>query len=543
MKTRHLFSALTLVLWTGDGIAKNHSHDHGDGHHHEVFYEEPEYEPEWMQPSVHPDRIVINYGADPTTTASVTWRTNTEVDTAYAEIAKATAAPRFWRTSKRFSAKTTFLDGNLAEDAGIDSHFHSYTFEGLEPNTLYGYRVGDGEHWSEWIHFRTASETNDKFSFLYVGDAQNYILELWSRLIRQGFQLAPDARFIVHAGDLVGDAHREEHWEEWFRAGGFMHRMIPSFSTPGNHEYDYFSKAHEKQEDAEKALSIHWRHQFEFPDNGPDIDELKETVYYMDFQGVRMISLNSNVLLEEQAEWLRGVLANNPNKWTIVTLHHPVYQIARGRTSSDRREAFKPLFDEFQVDLALQGHDHAYARGQADSEHNLVSGMNKLDQSGTMYVVSVSGGKMYNLTPGGWDQHGAKQQRNGENTQLVQVVTVDGDTLSYESYTATGELYDAFDLVKNEEWPNTVIDRKDEAINARYFSNTIAYHDKLPLDIENIILKKYRGFEIDYSKVEKKFDSKLGVYYEVDLENEATGVELEIKIDESGNIFEEEVAD
>jgi len=39
------------------------------------------------------------------TTASVAWRTNTEEKTAYAEIAKATAAPKFWRTAERFTAK------------------------------------------------------------------------------------------------------------------------------------------------------------------------------------------------------------------------------------------------------------------------------------------------------------------------------------------------------------------------------------------------------------------------------------------------------
>ena len=532
---RSFFSVLTLVLWAGSSIAQSHNHNHNNH-----IYESPEYEEEWMQPSLHPDRIMLNFGADPTTTASVTWRTNTEVKTAYAEIAKATAAPKFWRTAERFTAKTTLLDGSQVIDAGIVANYHSVTFNGLESNNLYGYRVGDGEHWSEWIQFRTASTTNDKFSFLYVGDAQNYILELWSRLIRQGFQLAPDASFIVHAGDLVGDAHREEHWEEWFKAGSFIHGMIPSFPTPGNHEYDYL---YDNQDNKQKQLSIQWRHQFTLPENGPKgIDELKETTYYMDYQGVRMISLNSNVHVEEQAKWLREVLANNPNKWTIVTLHHPLYQISRGRSNLKRRDVFKPIFDEFHVDLALQGHDHAYARGRATDENNLTTGTNNLDQSGTMYVVSVSGGKMYNLTPGGWDQWGAKQDRNAENTQLVQVITVDQDTLRYQSYTATGELYDAFDLVKNKKGPNTLVDRKNEGIAARYFNNTIDYHDKLPLDIKKIVLKKYDGFEIDLRKVKKSLDSKVGVYYDLDLENKATKVEIEIKIDEAGNIFEEEIA-
>ncbi|NQZ90045.1 MAG: metallophosphoesterase family protein [Colwellia sp.] len=534
MKFRNLLTALTLVLLVGCSEAQNNEHNVAQTHNHkqEVFYETPVYEKEWMQPGIHPDRIMLNIGADPTTTASVTWRTTTEVKTAYAEIAKATAAPKFWRTAQRFTAKTTLLDGREVEDAGIMSNHHSVTFNTLEPNTLYGYRVGDGEHWSEWIQFKTASKTNDKFSFIYLGDAQNNIFELFSRAIRQGFQKAPDARFIVYAGDLVSPADSEEDWTEWFKAGGFIHSMIPSFPSPGNHDYHRVYEHEGNKGKYKQKLSIQWRQQFTLPENGPKgVDELKETSYYMDFQGVRMISLDTNKLLEEQAKWLREVLANNPNKWTIVTYHHPFYPISRGRADRTRRDLFKPIFDEFKVDLALQGHDHAYARGRTIDK-----------TTGTMYVVSIGGGKMYRLSPEGWERWGAKQERDAENTQLVQVLTVDGDTLQYKSYTATGELYDAFDLVKNEKGPNTLVDRQSEAIDARYHHNTVnKYHDELPLDLKNIVMAKYKdaGYvNLQVDKIKRALDSEAGIYYGIEIRNKAKE-KLKIKIDESGNIFEE----
>ncbi len=529
MVFRKLFSALALILLVGSSIAQSQNQ--------QVIYKAPQYEKEWMQPHVYPDRIVLNYGANPTTTASVTWRTNTKVKTGYAEIAIATAAPKFWRTSRRIKATTTILDGSKVKDAEIMANYHSVTFEGLEPNTLYGYRVGDGNHWSEWIQFQTAAETNDKFSFLYIGDAQNYILELWSRLIRQGFKKAPNARFIVHAGDLVSDAHCEEQWEEWFNAGSFIHSMIAGFPTPGNHEYE---PLYEGQDDSLEVLSIQWCQQFTLPENGPKgIDELKETTYYMDFQGARMISLNSSEYRQEQAKWLKEILCNNPNSWTIVTFHHPLYSASDGRSNTEWRELLKPIFDEFHVDLVLQGHDHSYARGRvASKEYNLTTGINKHDQTGTMYVVSVSGGKMYRLNKEGWQQWGAEKDRDAENTQLVQVITVDHDTLCYHSYTATGDLYDAFDLIKNKKGPNTLIDKKDEGIAARYHNNTIAYYDKLPVDIENAVLAKYDGFKIE--KVSIRPDAKGGIYYDVDLENDITDIEIELKINEAGVIFEEE---
>ena len=146
---------------------------------------------------------------------------------------------------------------------------------------------------------------------------------------------------------------------------------------------------------------------------------------------------------------------------------------------------------------------------------------------------------MYRLSPEGWQHWWAKKDRDAENTQLVQVITVDHDTLHFQSYTATGELYDAFDLIKNEKGPNTLVDRKSTGIAARYHDNTIAYHDKLRLDIKNAVLAKYKEFEID--KVKKRFDSKIGIYYDIDLENDITDVEIELKIDEAGIIFEEEI--
>lgn len=430
IKLNHLFVAFVFIsLGCKQTTQDNHSNNSNFQNSNPQVYKAPTYEKDWMMPSFHPDRIILNYGVNPTNTASVTWRTNTDVNTAYAEIAKATAAPKFWRTAKRFPAKTTLLDGSKVKDAGIKSNYHSVTFTDLEPNTLYGYRVGDGNHWSEWIQFKTASNTNDKFSFLYVGDAQNYILELWSRLIRQGFQKAPNARFIVHAGDLISDAHSEQQWEEWFRAGSFIHGMIASFSTPGNHEYE---PLYEGQDDDMEKLSIQWRPQFTLPENGPEgIENLKENVYYMDFQGVRMISLNSNEHQKEQAEWLRKVLSDNPNRWTIVTFHHPLYSASDGRSNTKWRNLLKPILDEFHVDLVLQGHDHSYARGGIDEkEHNHTSGKNKhIHTTGTMYVVSVSGGKMYRLDKDGWGKWGARKDRDAENTQLVQAITVDKDTI------------------------------------------------------------------------------------------------------------------
>ena len=441
-------------------------------HHH---YHAPQYEEGWSRASHHPDHIVLNPTEDPSTGMSVTWRTDTTVATGIAEIAIATPAPKFWKTAQSYTAHTNVLDARNIITAGAVNHYHSVTFTGLLPDTTYAYRVGDGMYWSEWFHFRTAADHDKPFSFLYVGDAQNYILDLWARLIREGYRKAPDASFIVHAGDLVNNGHSEQEWHEWFSAGGFIHSMLPAIPTPGNHEM----RPRNEEEAAldKRFLSVQWQPQFNLPLNG--LSGLEETVYYVDYQNCRIISLNSNEDPERQAAWLEDVLKNNPQKWSVVTFHHPIFSASARRDNPELREAWKPIFDHYQVDLVLQGHDHSYARGHAlPHSANMVDGVNLRDYSGTVYVVSVSGGKMYNLRPKGWDEfEDVSQDRNAENTQLFQVISIDGDRLSYESYTATGALYDAFDLEKSSDGkPNKFIERNKEAIPARYHHNTIPYN-------------------------------------------------------------------
>ncbi|MEM9329131.1 MAG: metallophosphoesterase family protein [Bacteroidota bacterium] len=502
-------------------------------------YQAPEFAETWDDAGLHPDHIVLNVTEDCATSMSVTWRTNTKITEAFAEIAPATGAPKFWRYAKTYDANTETLDASKVEAAEVINNYHSVTFTDLEPETMYAYRVGDGKRWSEWLQFTTASNEDKPFSFLYVGDAQNYILELWSRLVREGYRQAPDASIFIHAGDLVNHAHREREWHEWFTAGGFIHGMIPSLPIPGNHEHRRL-----KEGDAERSLSVQWRPSFTLPQNGPEgtPSGFQETMYYVDYQGVRFIGLNTNTMREEQAIWLEKVLADNPNKWTVATFHHPLFSASAGRENESLRNLWKPIFDKYDVDIALQGHDHAYARGRAEpyltaSESNVMDGLNMRDYTGTVYVVSVSGGKMYGLRPNAWEGWPAERERAAENTQLVQVITVDGNTLSYEAYTAVGELYDAFDIVKSDDGkPNKFVERKGQAIPARRYDNTISYYDVLPENIEKNLTKKYEGFSID--RVNRVKNEELDGYY-VQLEKERK--EISLTISRGGEILTEVV--
>ncbi len=305
-------------------------------------------------PTADPDRIVLTWKGDVATTQAVTWRTDTSVTKPVAQIALAEDGPWFVDRARQIDAlSTTELESDLGQ-----AMYHTAEFTELQPKTLYVYRVGDGVNWSAWIHFRTASPDPEPFTFVYFGDAQNDLKSRWSRVFREAFLDAPDAKFMLHAGDLINDPIRDAEWGEWVAAGGWVNAMIPSVAIPGNHEYAKGDIYGNKYPEGRRRLAPHWRPSFAFPENGPE--SLKETVYWFDFQGVRIVALNTNDQIKKQAVWLDEVLTDNPNKWTIVTQHAPIYSASRRRDNPQIRDAWQPVFDKHRVDLVLQGHDHSY---------------------------------------------------------------------------------------------------------------------------------------------------------------------------------------
>ena len=511
-----------------------HGHESPGAHPHPP---EPYPAKDYHRPTPMPDRLVLTWSGDPSTTQAITWRTDTSVTRAIAQLALATDRPQVTSGDDRVATTTVF-----ASDLGT-AHYHAIELRDLSPATTYAYRVGDGVNWTEWQHFRTAKQGAAPFTFVYFGDAQNDVRTHWSRVFREAFRSAPQAAFTLHAGDLINRAQRDAEWGEWFGAPGWVNGTVPTLPTPGNHEYWNRGAGPENQRlwtikegsaipvsidlktDRDRAgkatgyrlaaitadgrganatfdakelftsvdagfttltgytmadlagreadnpplrdrvanpgvrtLSDHWRVQFTLPRHGPD--GLDESVYFVDYQGARIISLNSNERQEDQVAWLRRVLTENPQRWTILTFHHPIFSPARGRDNAKLREIWKPLLDEFKVDLVLTGHDHTYARSGDVSNRarvgsiNVLSGYNQVYDPaiGTVYVVSVSGPKMYDLTNDSW------AVRTAEDTQLFQVISVDADELHFESRTATGRIYDAFTLKKRPGQPNALVE-------------------------------------------------------------------------------------
>ena len=436
-----LFSLFILVIFFNCN-SNHHSHSHSHSHSHQKGGLH-----HWEIPSKDPDRIILTFNGNPSTKRAVTWRTDSSVKKAEAQIAVAGLNSDFVKEASTYTANTEEFDlGLYKSNKSLIVNYHSVVFENLKPNTLYAYRVGFAENWSEWIQFKTANDTYSPTQFVYFGDAQNDILNHWSRVIRMAYKTAPDASFVIHAGDLVDSAHKDNEWAQWFKAGGFIHSQWTAIPVVGNHEFQRFDGY---EGTLPRRLSIQWRPQFTLPVEENLDEKLHETVYSVEYQDILVLVLNSTGYLEEQTEYIREKLTNSDAKWKIVTNHHSVFSPAEGRDFEYARKVWKPMFEKYGVDLVLNGHDHTYARG-----HTPVKSQN-VNESGifkTLYVTSVSGPKQYKIDKvkiKNYEVDGYKSDKMGEETQFFQVINIDNNKLTYSAYTTLGDLYDRAIITKD----------------------------------------------------------------------------------------------
>lgn len=406
-------------------------------------------------PGAMPDRVLLLPGADAARQATVTWRTAAADVRPLLEIGPASDGPALADAARRLTGSSTVL----ATDNGRALH-HAVRLRDLRPDTLYAYRVSGRRTWSEWFQFRTgpAASSARAWSFIYIGDAQNRVRSQVSRVMRQAWGDAPRARLLVHAGDLVNSraGRHDDEWGEWFHAGGFPLAMVPSLPAAGNHEYVKDAGG------AYAGLGPHWPAHMAVPANGAD--GLDATTYFVDLGGVRFVVLDTLSALAfgtaaAQARWLERVLQGHGQRWTVVVQHHPMHSLSQGRDNALLREHWQPLYERHGVDLVLQGHDHAYGRGD-----NVGAGRRTTDAGhGTAYVVSVAGPKQYLLDA----TARAGVDRAAEDTQLYQLVEVEAGRLRYQARTAAGRLYDAFDLERRPDGGVRLVERPEGRIGER----------------------------------------------------------------------------
>lgn len=369
-----------------------------------------------------PDHVVLTWGDDPRSTQSIQWRTS--IATEKGVVRYRIEGTQEWAQMK---AETVRLENHNTINDPI-TNWHTVRLAELKPGTKYEYQVGtDGENgWIDAATFETAPDKAEPFSFIYLGDAQAGF-DAWGDLLHQCYKENPEAAFYVMAGDLVNKGNERADWDRLFQnaRGVFDHRvLVPSI---GNHEV---------QGDKGPWMYLEL---LDLPQNGPK-GVTPERAYSFTYGNVLVISLDANVEPAEQTAWLEDLLANTEATWKFVTYHQPAYSSGANRDNPEVRKLWGALFDKYHVDLALQGHDHAYLRTFPMYNEKKVA----TAAEGTIYIVSTSGTKYYDQGQFDYTEVGFT------NTSTYQVldIQVDGHKLTYKAHGADGKVLDEFTIEK-----------------------------------------------------------------------------------------------
>ena len=260
---------------------------------------------------------------------------------------------------------------------------HVVDIADLEPATTYHYDVFMGdENLTEGagFHFRTSPPLGTgKAHIVALGDSgtggveQRIIADLLCKLQPNLFLHTGDLKYILDIDEALFSPYRETMASTCL------------YPSRGNHD-----------------VRLPWADLFFVP--GQEFGGDPVTFYTFDWAAAHFIVVDTNKSLLPESEhimWLEGALEqarNEAQDWVILLFHAPPFNSGRHYSSSHRiREALVPLFDRFEVDLVLSGHDHNYQRTFPIRDGVVRDAWQSptfIEPRGTTYVVSGGGGQI-----------------------------------------------------------------------------------------------------------------------------------------------------
>jgi 3',5'-cyclic AMP phosphodiesterase CpdA len=453
--------------------------------------------PAWQRAGPWPDRIIASLTANPASEFSVNWRTSEGVESTVAEITLATPAARFDIGARTVPAITQRFELDLSvmvQRRNADANkldippvaFHSVTFSELESDTVYAYRVQGAEgNWSSWRQIRTGPESGP-LEFLFFGDSQDGIRSHISRLFETAAVVSPNARFMLHAGDLVNSGINDQQWAEWFEAGGRLFGRVPSIPVPGNHDYVVGKRGADVV--GNSILTPLWRPHLTLPVDESLPSSLAETAYEIRYtDDLHLFAIDSSAQeFDVQMTWLQKGLSESDATWKLVYMHHPFFSwvgVGEEKPEQTRRRAlFDAVLEAENVDLVLSGHRHSYQRAESGPSVNRKNKRRKYEVD-TVFVVTASTVHRGVTKVDGWQRWATENDQNftltrwGDYVPLFGIFTVDGRSLRYRAIDALGGLYDEFTLSKSRKGKKTISNRAATFDVTRDSSNTGAYEE------------------------------------------------------------------
>lgn len=207
----------------------------------------------------------------------------------------------------------------------------------------------------------------------------------------------------------------------------------------GNHEYIIYNPTYGNDSYRLPSLLTEYMRHF----------SLTDQYYSFDFQNVHFLVMSSEDSFSEDSEQydfvkddLEKAFTNSSIKWIVTYFHNPVYSSPNQHVPNfSFRDIYHPIFDQYNVDLVLQAHNHNYQRSypleynQSDSANPTVTTTEKtnyVDPQGPIFVVVGTGGhSLYDLD----DRSPFNVYQTANDYGFLNIdISNDGDTLEATFY-------------------------------------------------------------------------------------------------------------
>jgi hypothetical protein len=330
------------------------------------------------------DGLHLTFGADPSREMYASWSTATPV-----RRPRVTFGTLEHGHGDTVAAETrSYVDGA----SGREVYVHHAHIKGLRPDETYVYSALHDGVLPDSAAFRTAPSGRKPFTFTSFGDQATPATTWGPGQTPGSFASVPGTIASPAAADVVagieqvaplfhllnGDLcyaninpDRLRTWDSFHQNNTRSSRFRPWMPAAGNHE----------NEKGNGPLGFSaFQTRFALPGNGED-PELQGLWYAFTVGAIRFVVLqNDDVALQDggdsyvsgysggrQRAWLQKELkaarGSADIDWIVVCMHQVMVSSSDANGADiGVREQFGPLFDEYEVDLVVCGHEHDYER-------------------------------------------------------------------------------------------------------------------------------------------------------------------------------------
>lgn len=380
-------------------------------------YKTEDFSPFYLK-TLAQEQVTLSFYDSDATMLGVTWHTTRKNYGPVAQVVKVedgqepdfANAMEFKGETEEFSEMSTLYNAEtnefkVASKIGYKNnpdYTHRAVLKGLDYDTTYAYRVGDGKKkiWSDTYTFTTRPETVGDFSFIYLSDTQvtatqdQTAAHFMADALNGAASIDPNYSFIMHGGDIVQTSRYLHQWQMMINGNENFLAQSPFMPATGNHEATNDTAG---QYETYKHLT------FDYPEENSD--KTYGVYYSFDYGDAHFAVLNTCYAAGVRAPsvdtiqrtWLENDLSKSTKKWKIVMMHVPMVSYKNISMAPLNR-----IFNETGVDLVLQADEHVYLRSYpmsdrgkpiADAATRTVDGVDYLvNPAGSVYIQAATGG-------------------------------------------------------------------------------------------------------------------------------------------------------